>query len=361
MLNFYGVKILYGDTNTSPQELKLKVNDFSYTKYAIVKENDSRLWIETGYYEPNKKPTRYIVGLDNQEENAITGQRCFRALQKNCYKAMKAKDYNNPEIDRFYNTTLGKYECSAGPIIGFNHQYEKQELYDLYEYDLNSAYSSIMLDKIPDVNNPIFNAKLKRGQVGFWLDEKCSMTEIPGIYCQVIFNLIELDAKQKKYIENLYNKKATTTDKKEKDELKLFLNAGIGYYQRFNPFIRAYIVHKCNEKIKALIDENTVLWNTDAIFSLKRRPELTIGAKIGEFKEIPIKRFAYIGNNYQVDLELPKYRGIPKAWYKEGWDILKDPLPQRCNMYIFDLKKMKIIKNKEYINETQINSKTKSS
>ena len=245
----------------------------------------------------------------------------------------------------------GKYICSAGPIVGFNPKYEGVELHDVYEYDLNSAYSSIMLNKIPYVNRPYYNKVVGKNQIGFALDDECSMIKEGG-YAQVVFDLIELKPEQKAYIERLYAKKTVAKSDFEKAEAKLMLNASIGYYQRWNPFVRAYIVHRCNEFIKGILDDDSVLWNTDAVFSLKRRPELELGLSIGEFKEEHIDRFAYKGNNYQINWDLPKYRGIPKAWYKEGWDILKDPTPKRCNKFILDQERLRVVRNEEYDEKT---------
>jgi hypothetical protein len=94
------------------------------------------------------------------------------------------------------------------------------------------------------------------------------------------------------------------------------LNLPIGYCQRYNPFLRSYVVNKCNNKIKAIIDHNTLFWNTDAIFSRVRRPELELGTEIGQFKEIHCNTLTYVGNVYQINNEDPTYRGISKSWFK---------------------------------------------
>lgn len=355
LVNFK-IHIIYIGRFDSYKQVKESYKDFNYTKYAIVKENDSNIWIETGYYEPKYKPTRYVCWLDGTVRPAISGLQAFNKLQQYSYRAMNAKNYNWEKLDRFWSSDLRKYTCSAGPIVDYNPKYENMDLYDIWEYDLNSAYSSIMLKSIPDVNNPIFGTTLKKGQVGFILDDKCTMLEVPGCYVDIAFNLIKLSNKQKEYIEKLYHNKELAVDELEYNEIKTLLNAGIGYYQKWNPFMRSYIVNKCNNVISDIKDDETVLWNTDAIFSLKRRPELPLGSNIGEFKEIHIKRFAYKGNNYQIDYELPKYRGIPKPWFPEGWNILTDDIPKRCNKYIFE--NCKLVINKEYYEK--VNKETKS-
>ena len=84
-----------------------------------------------------------------------------------------------------------------------------------------------------------------------------------------------------------------------------------------------------------------------------------LGASIGQFKETYIKRFAYKGNNYQIDLEKPKYRGKPNSWFMDGWNLLTDPLPDRCNKFKLDLDKMTIVRNEEYYEKVIKNSKSK--
>ena len=349
LLKYLEIQILYVDRYKNIIDIKNSVKDFSYSKYAVVKENDSTLFIETQYYEPKHKATRYIVNLNGEMKATVKGLQCFNKLQQYCFKAINAKKYNYSLLDNWYDKDSGRYFCSAKPIIGFAPKYEKVELQNVYEYDLNSAYSSIMLQGIPDVNHPYFDAKIKKNQVGFFIDEDLTLIEKPGIICDIVFDIIQLRDDQKKYIEKLYNLKEQAQTEIEHDQAKLSLNASIGYYQRYNPFVRAYIVHKCNRVISGLLDNETVLWNTDAIFSLKRRPELALGALIGEWKEIPIKRFVYSGCNYQINHEIPKYRGIPKAWFKnKQFDLLKDTLPKRCNKYRYDETKAKLIKNEEY-------------
>ena len=350
LLKSLKIKIILLGPNDNIKSAKL-IKDFNYSKYAVVKENDSCLIIETKYYEPKYKATRYTCNLNEEKKAYISGQQVFCEFQKYCFKAVHAKTYKNQTIDKMLDPETGKYVFSAGPVIDYNQKYENQELFNVYEYDLNSAYSSIMLNGIPDVNHPKFNVKVKKGQVGFYLDNECSMTEKVGVVAEVVFDLIKLNDTQKKYIYNAYDKKLLAVDELEHNEAKLAMNAAIGYYQRFNPFIRAYIVHKCNNFILGLLDDDSVLWNTDAIFSLKRRPELELGTFIGQFKETKIKRFAYKGNNYQIDYEIPKYRGIPKAWFKDKkFDILKDELPKRCNKYLLDKTQLKLVINKEYYN-----------
>jgi len=371
LLKTVGVNIHYIGISNSYREEKAKLkqmykNKFNYTSHAIIKENLTNIWIETKYYEPKYKPTRYVVDLNEERKPVISGLQAFNEWQRWGYAAINVKNYPVDILSRWLDSNTNKYVCSASPTIGFKEAWNQKELHNVYEYDLHSAYSSVMLDKVPNVNNPIFNAKIKEGQIGFFIDEQLTLIETVGIQCDVVFDLITLHKGAKDYILRLYAKKEEATDELEHDEVKLKLNAAIGYYQRYNPFMRAYIVHKCNNKINFLIDENTVLWNTDAIFSLVRRPDLDIGENIGQFKETFIENFVYINNNYQVNDELPLFRGFPKIWMKNYvklhpdkkltiWDILhSEDLSRytakfRLNVYcLVKDDRYRIIKNKEW-------------
>ena len=39
-----------------------------------------------------------------------------------------------------------------------------------------------------------------------------------------------------------------------------------------------------------------------------------------------------------------QHRGVPKTWFKKGWDILKDELPKTGNLYYLDHDKLKVKK-----------------
>lgn len=77
------------------------------------------------------------------------------------------------------------------------------------------------------------------------------------------------------------------------------------------------------------------MWNTDSIISRVERKDLELGTEIGDWSLKHIDDFAYIGMTYQWGKEIPGWRGIPKAWFPDDFDILKDPAPERNNPYVF--------------------------
>lgn len=90
------------------------------------------------------------------------------------------------------------------------------------------------------------------------------------------------------------------------------------------------------------MDENTVLWNTDAIYTTKPL-ELDIGSNIGQWTVRIIDKLTVMGCNYQINTDIPTYRGIPKHWFeaferinKRPFDLNKDELPGRINKWFMN-------------------------
>lgn len=321
LIDYYGltpIKIGIGQKYKSIETWEVANKKKVYlSQYMIIELKDTKLEITTRYYEYGV-PCTYIFDLNNEDIFKQSGIDCFKELCK-AHKIPKATKYNYKQLNNWYNTEAGKYTCSAKPILDYNKKFEKQILKDCYEYDLNSAYATTLLKYIPDLEKPIIanwpdQLKVNKNEIGFLIDDELSLVK-PGYKADIKFPLIETPKKLKDFLIRWYNKKKTTSGN-EKLKAKAMLNLPIGYCQRYNPFLRSYVVNSCNEAIKNIIDENTLFWNTDAIFSKVCRPELEIGNEIGQFKEIKCDTLVYVGNVYQINDEDPTYRGISKSWFK---------------------------------------------
>ena len=322
LINYYGlsvIKIGVGQPYKSVEAWKIanKKAKVSLSQYMIIELKDTKLEITTRYYDFGT-PCTYIFDLNNEDIFKQSGLDCFKEMSK-AYKIPKADTYNYDRLERYLNKESGKYACTARPILDYNKKYEKQALVDCYEYDLNSAYANTLLKQIPDLYHPTIanwpdQVKVNKNEIGFIIDDELSLVK-PGYEADIKFPLMETPKKLKDFLIKWYNKKKTATGN-EKLEAKAMLNLPIGYCQRYNPFLRSYVVNSCNELIKGIIDDNTLFWNTDAIFSKVRRPELEIGNEIGQFKEIKCDKLVYVGNIYQINDEDPTYRGISKSWFK---------------------------------------------
>ena len=357
LIDYYGltpVKIGRDQKYKSLESWKIgnNISKISLSQHMIIELKDTKLEITTRYYEYGV-PTTYIFDLNNEDIFIKSGLDCFKEFNR-AYKVPKADKYNIERLNRYKNTENNKYVCSASPILDYNRKYEKQLLENCYEYDLNSAYANTLLRKIPDLENPVIakwpdQIKVNKNEVGFILDDTLSIVN-SGYMADIKFKLIDTPKKLKDFLIRWYNRKKNSTGN-EKLEAKAMLNLPIGYCQRYNPFLRSYVVNTCNKVIKDIIDENTLFWNTDAIFSKVRRPELEIGNEIGQFKEIKCDKLVYVGNVYQINDEDPTYRGISKTWFKSfekeygrKYDLLKDydKTISRINYYDLNWETLKL-------------------
>lgn len=215
------------------------------------------------------------------------------------------------------------------------------------------------MHKIPDFNKPKYYTQVLDNEVGFLVDENCTMVTEKGDYAHIIFPLIDTPEGVKNFVNKYYEiKESAPKGSVERANAKAMLNLAIGYTQRTNPFVRAFVVHSCNNKIQALIDKdqnNVLFWNTDAIFTRNKRDDIDIGKNIGQFEEVKLNKLVYNGNNYQVDDDLPTYRGVSKHWMKvfaqthgRPYDLIKDggKQPDRQNKWIFDSVQIQIVENK---------------
>lgn len=355
LIDTYGLKVVKigkGGDYSSLNAYKLEGKHTNYADVIIFDLKERELHITTKYFDKGFKVTTYVLDLNLEEDTTLTGHRAFSILSK-YYKIKRAEEYQCEDLE-FFKLSSGKYACSASPIIDYNKAFDGQEIKDVYEYDLNSAYASVLVDKIPDLERPKFNGGfVRKGEVGFLLNEHLDLVDKEGIYADVRFPLIESPEGLKKFCKLYFDKKRNSTGL-DKQEAKGMLNYPIGYMQRINPFLRSYIVNKCNKKIKALLNQDSICWNTDAIFSRVKRDDLLIGDNIGEFKEIKISSLRLKGNSYQTAEDDPTVRGVIKHYYErfkkrtgKTFNLLKDKLTdedRRC-IYSFNFNTLKLEEN----------------
>lgn len=329
----------------------------SLSNCTLIISKETKIEVITKYspYEPKQKDCTYLFNLNNDIEIVFSGRKCYAEMSK----YYKVPDFRKTELaDKYIDNENGKFVLSASPLVWFNKNFNETKLQKVYEYDLNSAYAAAMLNKIPDTSKPRYNANVRKNEIGYLLVDGLPL--VNKGYADVVFPLIDTPKELIEYITKYYNIKKTAIDAKIKTNAKAKLNLPIGYAQRTNPFFRSYIVNKCNEFITNLMDDNTLLCNTDALFSKVKRTDLDIGQEIGQFKEIEIDNFYYKGNNYQADLDIPIYRGIPKKWFiafaklnKRPWDMSIDKCPERINLYYLDINKLEIKKDEIWQEEKE--------
>lgn len=304
----------------------------SLTTHSYLIEKSVNIEFTTKYGTDEFKACTYICRLDGEVDMDGGCLEAYRILRK-YYKEPQVKDF--PEVEKkMPKTAKGSYLYSAGPAVGFNPVYDRMR-HEIHIYDINSAYATQMIKEIPDLTTYRFYDIVKPGEIGFLLQEGLPLVPV-GYQGDIVMKLI--DSPYKEFAKTYYARK-----KAGDKQAKVVLNHAVGFLQRRNPFIRAYIIHNCNKLIESLMDENTVMWNTDAIYSITPRNDLKIGTEIGEWKYEYHADFAHVGNNYQKDRQEVSYRHVAKKWFGDKFDILVDELPTK-EQNIYKLKGLQIVK-----------------
>lgn len=282
------------------------------------------------------------TGATKNQVSTSTVGRIWRRVYKP-YNIVKEK----PKF--FSRDPKGKIIASAKPIIGFNEKYDATE-HNVVAYDLNSAYAAALMDEIIDTYNMDYARTVGKNEVGFLMNDDLTLVE-EGEYADFVFPLIESPYKAfaKKYYEQ---KKKAAKGSKERDLAKQILVITVGQWQNWNPFLRAFIVNRCNNFIKYFVDkykDKVCLWNTDAVYCTEHIPELDnlLGDNIGQFKVEYEGIFRQKGCNYQKGTET-SYRGVMKCLFKEDYNILTDPIPVCCIPYKMNKETLRIEKNEEF-------------
>lgn len=297
-------------------------------------------------------PAEYIFRKDGEEPlQTISGLDAYIELARDFSRVQgyKIPIYENPD----------QYG-SAHAILRFRNKYENKRIKAI-SYDENSAYAFAMCQDMPDTREIIGRRrKPKSYEMGFiniedYFPNKQDWTGNPGVALQLVepeddciadYIFFREISPFESFANRHFQRKRDSTDPVVKKRSKEMLNFSVGYLQRTNPFLRAAIIGHANKKIQNLIDDNTIYCNTDSIVSAVPRDKLPIGIQLGQFKVEHEGLFAFRGFNYQWDLQKPSYRGIPKTWFKDGWDILKDETPHFGNIYRFNKLEVKIEKEK---------------
>lgn len=325
------------------EQLK-EVYKVSLSTHSCYSDNQVNVEITTQFYNLKSgkgfKPTTYVFRKDGDYKVVSDGADCYMLSQR-YYKVPNYREEKEIVESLGGFTDKGSFKASARPLVGYSTKFNNTE-HDVYIYDLNSAYAVQLMDKLPNTMVYYMYKRLHENQVGFMFDEQLTMITQPGMYADIVFDLI--DSPLKGFARKYYDMKRYAKNKHEKLKAKNMLNLTVGYWQRTNPFLRAYVVHSCNNFIKSLIDENTCMWNTDAIYSIVPRPDLELGNDIGQFKLEYQGLFRQKGDNYQkVSKEDTSYRGIPKKWFSTDWNILKDEIPRTGNIYRLDKDLMQLV------------------
>ena len=245
--------------------------DFSYYKESPKYVTLTTRW---GF---NNIPTTFIFTTNGDDVHLRQGSEEY-GIQRRAFKEYLPDLSNDPILLKRVGKVNGKFLNKIAGIQKFNPKYNHKKTY-CYQYDLNSAYLAQMYCKIPDTRAvKDYDREIKEGEIGFIFDDELTLIDKPGLFAEIIFDLIDSPEDVKKYCERWFQRK-----KDKVNGAKHQIVDAIGYMQYKNPYMRSYIIHKCNYYIQSLLREDTILCNTDAIYSEVPR-DLEIGTGLGQWK-----------------------------------------------------------------------------
>lgn len=292
-------------------------------------------------------PATYVFRKDGEDaDQQITGLDAYIEL---------AKEYSRVVGEPFH--TILDEVGSARALLSYRIDTDNTRV-NAYGYDMRNAYGWALKQPLPDTREVVGQYRdVEDGEIGFIVGEQAiipgmtykagsvlTMCE-PGEIAEIIFKT--MPSPFSAYVDRWYSRKENSTDPAERAKAKQMVNFAVGYLQRKNPYIRCAVVEYCNRRIRSFIDENTIYCNTDSIISKTPRPDLPSGPEIGSFRlEHENEPFAHRGFNYQWGDAAPSMRRIPKSWFKKGFDILTDTIPDCNNTWEFDPENIIL---KEYI------------
>ena len=242
------------------------------------------------------------------------------AMARGYYSSYFAKLYPKTNIPK------DVYNC-LGALNYANPNTQMIEYDNVYVYDKNSAYLSILKNGFyPDVDSGDLGCGyVKEDEIGFnvfgdmviltkdkeWADVKFKRKKSIGLI---------------KFANSGYSKLGLYKANGEREraaELKQAIVACIGIIRNHNIWFYAYIINTCRYEMESLINENTLICNTDSIMSIGERKDLSIGKKLGQFKiEYEQVNFIHRGTNYKIydkdNLYKLSYRGYNKASQNES-------------------------------------------
>lgn len=227
-----------------------------------------------------------------------------------------------------------------------------------YGYDMRKAYCWGLMQKMPATEEIVgSNRRVEEGEIGFYVSDwevnpprakgkfiysadyaDALYMASPGQYAQWIFR--EEPSPFVAFAKRWFDRGLKAEDPIEKQRCKDMVNFSVGYLQRVNPFIRATVIERINNKILDLMDERIIYCNTDSLISEEPLPFLDVGPGCGQWKlEHDGETFAHVGFSYQWGFggKDMHYRSIPASWFREGADILSKDLPgEEENLYYYD-------------------------
>lgn len=259
--------------------------------------------VTTRYAKDNfDKPCTYYFTRDDTNVHLKAGSEEYAVFKKAAGEYIP--DFANDEYSiEHIGKHEGKFNNTQGGIKIYNPKYNGIKDLHVYQYDLNSAYLSIIYNNWLDTRKPMYDHVLQPGEHGFIINDDLTLFTKPGARVDIAFPVIETPKCIKEYADRWFKRKSQKEDQFLKLNAKHQIIDSVGYLQYHNPYLRAWIVELCNKQMMDYVNmykEDWVLVNTDAIYLTKPSDILSslTGTNIGQFK-LEEGNITLSGNNYE--------------------------------------------------------------
>ncbi len=309
----------------------IKVEDFNEYLYAL----DGR---HIKYEKPNGIISDFVFVYEDNRKNRHL---IYKDSHTNKTYHFKCDPYLN-EVD-----PLEKYKNNAGAIAmrslnrflkknhesircpcnnpkyswrGFewydpDHAYE--DLTNVYQYDMNSAYLYYFTKPLPYGDIIRRNSYVNQGEIGFVIENSIDgkrylETCFEGEYADIIFKTKVYQSFIDYAYEN-YKKRLLITDEFEKKGFKIRMHALHGNLKYHNVYISTAVVGYCKRQMLALRDDKTIMCTIDSITHIGPM-KIDLGNQLGQFKEEHTnEKFMYYNNAVKVWNDTDVYhKGLDK-------------------------------------------------
>ena len=309
------------------------------------------------------KACTYIARKDGRVDIQQSPLGAFQKFQR-IYKMPDFRQPGYEKMQEFLGGSVlknGKESFRRGAGLGIQFASKKHSgrwINDVHYYDMNKAYASVLAgDYIPDTTHYVMQKDVpdvlyvKEGQIGFLADMHLSICP-PGDYADIVFDL--MPNPYKKYILELQDRLAKATTEEEKTKLKRIPNLAVCYYQKSNPFIRAFVVHTAEERIKKYWSDQIIYSYVDSLVSLSEIPDIPVGTGIGQFKHKVDDIFIEGPGQVKLRHEVARIKGIPQAAQPIDYDPAVDKKPDKKNLPMtMNWNSLQIELNNEYISQNR--------
>lgn len=269
---------------------------------------------------------------DNIDLSMHAGRDAYRRLHS------LAKKYNE-----IVDSPCNNSELSWEPYFEYNSNYTFRDIEGCYEYDQGSSYPSYF--KYPLPYGPIVakDSIVNEGQIGFNIEfnkmhNKVLIAKFAGEPADIIFNTKKFKCMEE-YADIFYaEKKACKDGTRERQRIKIKLNALHGVLKYHNVYMSAAIIGYAKRYMQEHKPDNWLVITVDAYVTKGPMTGIPIGDELGQFK------IKHENEGFYYESESIKYWEFGEFSHK---GLKRSRIGKTKPDYIYDFIKNRMVKNEE--------------